>query len=280
MWLLPPTRITLDIETIAGDPCEAEEALRRDFAPDARWKPATIGERYLQALEAKKERLALLDTAPIISVALRTECDCRLIHWLDIDDAVIAGVPLERTANQAEMLRRVREYLAVAGPETVLVGHNIRHFDLPKLRLAMIRHGLTLPPCLAWPDQPTYDTMIMWRYFSLSEKPLVSLHECLELAGLVSHKSAISGADVPVLYEKKDFRTLAAYAIADVLAQDALYLAMSGQIGDRPSVTEPPARSSASSVGEDSETPTASDESDADGSVEKLVHEILERSMP
>lgn len=233
MWLIPPQHVTLDIETIAGDPCEAEAALRRTFCPDSRWKPATIGERYLQALEAKKERLALLDTAPIISVALRTEADCRLLHWLNIEDQQIAGVPLERFADERSMLRRVRDYLLAASEETLLVGHNLRHFDLPKLRLAMLRHGIKLPPCLAWPDQPTYDTMHMWRYFSLDEKALISLDECLELAGLFSHKAAVSGADVPRLYEQGDYRTIAAYAIADVLAQDALYLAMTGQIEDR-----------------------------------------------
>ncbi|MBC7076813.1 MAG: hypothetical protein H5T92_00655 [Synergistales bacterium] len=237
MWLIPPQHVTLDIETIAGDPCEAEAALRRTFSPDSRWKPATIGERYLQALEAKKERLALLDTAPIISVALRTENDCRLLHCMALDEPSIAGVPLERFPDQRSMILRARDYLVSLGPESVIVGHNVKHFDLPKLRLAMLRFGIQLPPCLVWPEQPVYDTMQMWRYFSLDEKPLISLDECLELAGLTSHKSAVTGADVPVLFENKDYRTIAAYAIADVLAQDALYLRMTGQVPDQlPSV--------------------------------------------
>ncbi len=233
MWLVQPNRITLDIETIAGDPCEAEAALRRSFSPDPRWKPATIGERYLQALELKKERLALLDTAPIISVALRTEADCRLLHWLPLDDAQVVGIPVERAADERAMLIRLRQYLVAASPETILVGHNLRHFDLPRLRRQMLRYGLQLPPCLAWPDQPTYDTMQMWRYFSLEDRQFTSLDECLELAGLHSHKTTVSGADVPVLYQTGDYRTIAAYAIADVLAQDALYLWMTGQVSDR-----------------------------------------------
>ena len=239
MWIAPPQHLTLDIETTAGDPAEAEASLRRTFAPNANWKPATIGERYLEALEKKRERLALLDTAPIISVALRTEADCRLLHWMPIDDQQIAGVPLERLADQRSMLLRLREYLLVCGPETVLVGHNLRHFDLPRLRLAMIRHGLCLPPCLADPEQPTYDTMSMWRYFSLEEKQMTSLEECLEAAGLTSHKAAMSGADVPEVYRQGDYQTVAAYAIADVLAQDALYLWMTGQAADRDVVSEP-----------------------------------------
>jgi hypothetical protein len=233
IWVTPPQHVTIDIETIAGDPTEAEASLRRTFAPNANWKPATIGERYLEALEKKKERLALLDTAPIISVALRTEADCRLLHWLPIDDQEIGGVPLERLADQRALLWRLREYLLGCVQETVLVGHNLRHFDLPRLRLAMIRYGLRLPPCLADPEQPTYDTMAMWRYFSLEEKTMTSLEEALEAAGLVNHKAAMSGVDVPEVYRKGDYKTLAAYAIADVLAQDALYLWMTGQLPDR-----------------------------------------------
>ncbi len=240
MWLIPPQHVTIDIETVAGDPCEAEAALRRTFSPDSRWKPVTIGERYLQALEIKKERLALLDTAPIISVALRTEIDCRLLHCMALDEPSIAGVPLERLSDQRALLVRTRDYLAAVGPETIIVGHNVKHFDLPKLRLAMLRFGIQLPPCLVWPEQPVYDTMQMWRYFSVDEKPLISLEECLELASLISHKADVSGEDVPVLFKNKDYRTLAAYAIADVLAQDALYLRMTGQIPDQaPSFVSP-----------------------------------------
>ena len=96
IWLVPPQHLTLDIETMAGDPCEAEAALRRSFSPSPSWKPATIGERYLQALADKQAKLALLDTAPILSVALRTESDCRLLHWMPLDDDHVSGVPLER----------------------------------------------------------------------------------------------------------------------------------------------------------------------------------------
>jgi DNA polymerase III epsilon subunit-like protein len=232
-WLVPPTHLTLDIETAAGDPTEAEAALRWSFCPNPNWKAATIGERYLEALERKKERLALLDTAPIISVALRTPIDCRLLHWLPLDVQQISGVPLERLADERAMLQRLREYLETCGPETILVGHNLRHFDLPKIRLAMIRWGLRLPACLANPDQPTYDTMSMWRHFSTDDKSMISLDECLTLVGLHSPKKIVTGADVPRLYQKGDYLAIAAYAIADVLAQDELYLWMTGQTSDR-----------------------------------------------
>jgi len=239
MWLAPPTHLTLDIETVAGDPTEAEAALRWSFSPNPAWKATTIGKRYLEALEKKRERLALLDTAPIITVAFRTPSDCRLLHWMPLHARQIVGVPVERTANEREMLLRLRAYLEACGSETILVGHNLRHFDLPKIRLAMIRHGLRLPACLANPSHPTYDTMIMWRYFSHEDRQMISLQECLELARLESHKDEISGADVPELYRNGDYEAIALYAIADVLAQDELYLWMSGQSEDRQDVSSP-----------------------------------------
>jgi len=232
MWLMQPQHVTIDVETIQGTPDEAEDYVRRTFTADLRWTAATIGERYKQAVEAAKEKRALLDTAPIISVSLRTESDCRLIHWMPLDVPAIAGVPLERMPDLRSMLLRVRDYLDCCGPDTVIVGHNVTGFDLPKLRLAMIRNRIRLPAVLADPDQPVYDTMRMWTYFSVDKRQFVSLNEALELAGLPSHKGQLSGADVPSLYQAGQFETIALYAICDVLAEDSLYLWMTGRTTD------------------------------------------------
>lgn len=234
MWLTPPERVTLDIETVAGDPSSAEAVFRWSFTADSRWKPETIGERYLKGLEEKKQKLALLDDAPIITVALRTPADCRVLHWLDVADPVFAGVPLERYPSEREMLLGVRGYLESIGPETILVGHNLRHFDLPKLRRAYLRHGMRLPRVLVTVDHPTFDTMLAWRAFSVEDRAFFTLAECLEAAGIPNHKGYASGRDIPDLWLAGDYRTILAYAIADVLAEDSLYLRMTGQIEDQP----------------------------------------------
>lgn len=230
MWMTPPEYLVLDIETAAGEPTEAEAWMRTVWSPNPNWKPATIGERYLAALETKKERLALLDTAPIISVALRTACDCRLIHWLNIDDAVIAGVPLERTPDQKALLERTAQYLAACSQETVLVGHNLLHFDLPKLRQGMLRHGVRLPTILVDRDHPVYDTMREWSRFTLDDRQYISLAELADVLGLPEHKAIISGAMVPEMYQQNRFAELLAYAAADVLAQWQVFLRMTGQL--------------------------------------------------
>jgi len=231
-WMLPPNYLAFDIETIAGEPTEAEEWMRRTWAPNPKWKPATIGSRFLDAYQKKLERLALLDTAPIISLAMRTEADCRVIHWLPIDEQQIAGAALERCADQAAMLYRVQEYLDQCTPETVLIGHNIRHFDLPKIRHAMLRRGVRLPQCLVAHDQPIFDTMMEWNRYTLDERPMISLSDVLDVCGLVNHKQIAEGAMVPELYEQGEYVTILTYAVADVVAEWSLFLRMTGQAGD------------------------------------------------
>ncbi len=231
-WMVPPRYLAIDIETIAGEPTEAEEWMRRTWAPNPAWKPATIGQRFLGAYEKKLERLALLDTAPIISVALRTEVDCRVIHWLPVDDPQMAGAALERLADQSAMLRRVRDYLDQLSGETLLIGHNVLHFDLPKLRLAMLRHGVRLPAALVYRDQPVYDTMREWSRFTLDERPMISLSDVLDLCGLPNHKQVAQGAMVPELYEQGEHATILTYAVADVVAEWSLFLRLTGQSND------------------------------------------------
>jgi len=230
-WIMPPGYVVLDIETIAGDPSDAEMWMRRAWKPTATWKPETIGSRWLDALEVKKEKLALMDGSPIISVALQTESDRRCIHWLECDEAAINGASLMRVISEAEMLKEVRLLLDMVSPETILAGHNIRGFDLPRLRRAYLKHGLRVPMCLAWRDQPFFDTMREWCRYSVDDRLFVPLSECLDAAGLPNHKAETSGEDVGRLYSERKYKDLLTYAVQDVVAETALFLQMTGQIG-------------------------------------------------
>ena len=229
-WLVPPVYVVMDIETIAGDPNDAEEWARRAWLPNKNWKPATIGERYLETLRKKEKQLALLDTAPVLSVAMRTEADCRVLHWMPCDEASVAGAAVERSADEAAMLSRLCDYLGACDEQTLLVGHNIQHFDLPKLRRAMLRHGIRLPAALVWRDQPVFDTMKEWGRFTLDDRPFIGLSELLDACGLdVQHKQIMDGAMVPDLFAAGRCQEILAYALADLLAETALFLRMTGQ---------------------------------------------------
>ena len=103
-------------------------------------------------LEKKKERLALIDGSAVISDALIgvDSTGARSIgcfHSLysheprRVEAADVFGFASERDALYAK--RTMLD--ANCDPDTCLVGHNIVEFDLPKLRMAYLRHGLQLP---------------------------------------------------------------------------------------------------------------------------------------
>lgn len=230
LWLNPDYCV-LDIETIAGDPSDAESWMRRAWSPAANWKPETIGARWHDAYQKKLDRLALIDGSPIISVQLKTRAGCEVIHWAQCDEAAIAGSEMTRVADERSMLLAARERLRCCG-ETEIVGHNVRRFDLPRLRFAFIKHGLMLPSCLANDDHPVYDTMARWGRFTVDDRPFISLSECLTACGLPNHKEQVSGEDVGKLWLSGDHKLLLTYAVADVLAEEALFLRMTGQVGE------------------------------------------------
>lgn len=228
VWVVPPQYVVLDIETIAGDQSDAEAWMRAAWKPAANWKPETIGSRWLESLSKKQDRLALIDGSPIISVAMRTGHSCTLVHWLESAES-IEGAELIRVENERAMLRTVRDLMDVTDECTALVGHNVKRFDLPRLRRGMVKHGLRIPPCLASTDQPLFDTMDKFSRFTVDDRAFVSLAECLEAFRIPNHKADVTGEDVGRLYAGKQFGTLLRYAVLDVEAEHALFLRMTGQ---------------------------------------------------
>lgn len=233
-WIVPPRFLAIDIETTAGNPADAEEWARRCWSPSRQWKAATIGERYLEVVAKKEEQLALMDTAPILTVALRTEADIRVLHWLSVDDSSVAGVPMERYPDEREMLRGLRNRLEMLTEETMLIGHNLKRFDLPKLRFRMLHAGLRLPQCLVYRDQPVYDTMAEWARFTVDDRQYVGLSELLDACGLGNYKCDITGRQVPDLFRAGQHATILAYAALDVAAQWNVAMRMLGMADDQP----------------------------------------------
>lgn len=235
MNLNPFQWLTLDIETIAGSPDDAERFIAERWQPDsiASWAEITIGKRAKEALAKKKERLSLLSAAPIICISLRSEQGISCIHCLDKttianleNGALICAEP-----NIEQMLITLRVFLDHSvSPDTVIVGHNITNFDLPKLRWAYTRHGLRMPEVLAAARLNIYDIMQVYtRQFAVGSSCMVALNSLLEEFGVDSHKSLVSGSDVQQLYDDGAHDTIVQYAILDVIAESELYLRMTGR---------------------------------------------------
>lgn len=232
------TWLTLDIETAGGRPEDAERDMRMNWAPSSSWKADTIGKRYLEMLDKKRERLGLIDGSGIISIALRSNPEAaqtRVLHCLyDSPAANAGGALIEGFKSERDMLLALRGLLDMqVAPETTLVGHNVQDFDLPKLRMAYLRSGLKLPACLSG-FQPVYDTMREWgKRFSATRDPFVSVADVLEVLGIQHHKQLIDGADVEQLYAEGKHDLLIKYNLLDVLAEDELFRRMTGQLEDQ-----------------------------------------------
>jgi hypothetical protein len=227
--------VCLDIETADAKPTELERYLRLHWSPNPNWKPDTIGSRYLEAYEKKKAKLALLDASPVICVALKTEQDLRCLHCLkEASPAMVDGALVEGFAGEGGMLRALRNLLDVACDDgTAIVGHNIKHFDLPKLRNRYLRHGLKLPGALVNREQPLYDTMLEFGYsFSLDNDCFVGVKDLAEELGVPHHKDISDGPAVPQLYAAGNFDAIVTYALLDVLLEYSLFLRMTGQNPD------------------------------------------------
>jgi len=236
----PVEWLCIDIETEAGRPEAAEEWARRYWQPNEAWKPETIGRRYLEALEKKREKLALLDSAGIAVIALRDSSGQRpvsLLHNHGVCELEVehrAWGLVGGYADEKAMLIALREYLNnFTDRETLVVGHNVRGFDLPRLRFAYLRAGLQLPGLLASPDVRVFDTMREYaRRFSVEREEFVSLETVLTALGMPNHKELMDGSQVGELLasgSKESLEVVLQYASQDVLCESEVFLRLAGR---------------------------------------------------
>jgi len=239
----PAAYVALDLET--GDaPESAVQRVLECWQAPANIKDAGKIESRRQEAEAKiRQRAALLDEAPILCVAVSHVSAWGVVfngmdgrrHRLKQADVVSCG-------DERSMLCQLRCWLSrIVGPDTVLVGHHLLGFDLPKLRMRFAHHRLRLPDCLrpALGDeeqlQPAVDTMRLFgRFFSAEhfQTGMVSLDEVAQKLGLPRTKPVLSGADVPELYRRKKIREILTYCLLDAITVRRAYELLAGLATD------------------------------------------------
>lgn len=226
-----PTWIVLDIET-GNAPNEFIEAKIADWTPPGNvTKPETIAAKRQEAAAKIKEKSALLDAAPILCVAINTPLQKIIFNGMDDKQHSIEGWRVESFGDEHQMLLGLREWLDTeADPYTTLVGHNLRGFDLPKMRIAYLRNRLRLPFTLSISNdeqhQPTADTMQLYsRKFAVESngQPFVSLDKMAAAFGLPRPKSSISGSDVPAMHERGEHLPILTYCAIDAATTAAAW---------------------------------------------------------
>ncbi len=230
--------IVFDIETGFADQ-SAIDVMVAKFKPPSNIKdPDKIEVRRNAFAEEAKQKSALTDSAPIMSVAIKSSCGFEsCIHWIDGDDAHEVVYPVFSVRSEYELLSAFSEAMQeVIRPETYLAGHNVIGFDIPKIRNRMIKLGMRLPPFLMpkidYQDkvQPVCDTMTNARYFSqeYSSERFVSFANLADSLGVKHHKERLSGAEIPMMIEQGKAGQVVAYNIDDVIAEEKVLLKMTG----------------------------------------------------
>ncbi len=237
--------LCVDIET--GNASEDAIDLSANFykAPSNMKDPEKIKEREVSALAKMREKSALLDLAPIYVVGMMTETSAVLFHWIKTKKKVesLKNIPAEihTFKNERDMLGAVREWKdARFTPNQVVVGHNIKSFDIPKLRGGYVRNRLVLPKVL----QPAardggvvmYDTMKEFLYgftTELAGDKYVTQEEMVARLGIPGHKHRLSGAEIPRMIAEGKAEEVLAYNYLDFAEAYAAFLAMTGQYKDQ-----------------------------------------------
>ena len=219
--------LALDIETGNASEDVVKGAIRRWKAPSNLKDPVKIEGRRKEAEAKIREKSALLDGAPIICIAARTDRTAVVFSGLGRRKFKVDGNTVVSAGNERGMLLAFQEWLdKVTGPETILVGFNLRAFDLPKLRARYLAHGLRLPQVLSPrllddERQPCIDVMHLFlRYFSAERNRdlMVGLGEVVERLGLPQFKNQINGSMVPKLAKAGKLKNVFTYCAVDTLA--------------------------------------------------------------
>ncbi|MBR4429035.1 MAG: hypothetical protein IKS78_06735 [Clostridia bacterium] len=231
--------ICLDLETSAAPESAVQTTMRFWKAPATTKDPEKI-EAARQKAEAKfREKSAVLDGAPIGCIVAASESGTAVFSCVKNTPKTLAALPAVKVIyapDERGMLIHFRAWLdSHGGPDTVLIGHNIKHFDLPKLRNAYITHRLQLPALLQGAN-PVYDTMKEYLHGFTTEHEgdrFVKLAEIQAKFGLQEYKDKMDGAEAARLIALgQDTDKVLAYCWLDTMTTYQAFLHMTGQMPD------------------------------------------------
>lgn len=237
--LRPCAFVVLDLET--GDATqEAVDAAIAAWKAPSNWKPETVEAKRQEAAEKIRERAALLDASPILCVAIQTDLERTIFNGMSEEAPTIEGWKVIGCGSESGMLRVLRAWMdAGTTPETVIVGHNARAFDMPKLRNAYVRNSLRLPELLKprlrdEEKAELVDTSTLFKAFSMEHRDdfCPSLDTLAASFGIPRPKQHMSGADCPRLFKEGRFETVLTYCAVDVATTARAYQIMTSAAPD------------------------------------------------
>lgn len=201
-------------------------------------KEETIAKKKEEAWAEYVEKSTLGYAAPIITVGIKVPRKRPQVLMVTDQTFTIDNGDVFCYPDQASMLISLGEITAhCVGDETVLAGHNIKFFDIRKLRCAYSAKGLPLPPWLGFSPsgkcvQPIFDSMKVFEdQYRLGDNDKKTMHSVRDLCtffDISCHKAEMSGADVPLYYESGRHKEIAEYCANDVLVEFEIFCRMTG----------------------------------------------------
>lgn len=201
--------------------------------------PSTKDElKKVQQIAEKKAALAgkgaLKDSAQIGCISIYSPSILGpspvVLHTFpQLTEETYSGVVCSGHKTEQGMLEEFKQFLDEnINPETVVVGANIKGFDLPKLRLraAISRVPIPLALRLGSPN-PIYDvTYNFGRYYQIGDAKFVSLDEVIRRLGIEVHGKLVSGAEIPDMIDRNEFEDVIQYCANDAVLTAAAYSLM------------------------------------------------------
>ena len=125
--------------------------------------------------------------------------------------------------NEREMLIAFRSWANNnINVKTVITGHNLTAFDLPKISNAFIRHRLKLPlfllPSLCDETKnEIVDTMKLAKAYTMEHRDdfAISLDTLAGILNIERPQQVMSGAEVPAAHERGEFAPILIYCCID-----------------------------------------------------------------
>ena len=219
--LMPAKFVALDIET-GNAPSEAVENAVENWKAPKNWKPETVEAKREEMATKKRDKAALLDASPILCIACRTDNNSTIFHSMGETDLKINWTVSDHE-NEQEMLIKFRTWAdSTITTDTVIAGHNLTAFDLPKIRNAFIRHRLKLPMFLlpqlrGEVGNDIIDTMKLAKAYTMEHRDtlMISLDTLADILNIERPKQAMSGAEVPAAHERGEFAPILIYCCID-----------------------------------------------------------------
>lgn len=146
--------------------------------------------------------------------------------WLHESDIVYINAPTEE--DEPVMMAQLYEVLEIAD---IVIGHNIKHFDMPHINSRLAYHSF--PPPHAFKVYDTYD--MVKRNFKFPSNRLDSLCKHLDIGAKLEHEGILLWISV-MKGDPDAWERFKQYNIQDVVLLEELYLMLRGYDQKHPNV--------------------------------------------